>query len=86
MNRRRQIALLDAFGCILIIALATEVLVRPPALSFPPHIATAPQCSTGSNAVLPCGFVSGMDNGDILVIVSANLTASSSEEAVAPSR
>lgn len=80
MKHRRKIALLTVIGCILIIALAVETLRGPPASSFPPSIVTAPQCSTGSDSMLPCGFVSGKSNSDILVIVSANLTVSPSKD------
>ena len=79
MKLTRRITLVSIIACVLIIVLAIELVVKPssPSPSFPPTIANAPQCSTSSNATLPCGFA-GPYSSSIFVIVAANITASSS--------
>jgi hypothetical protein len=76
MQRRRKIALAVIVVSVLVVALGIELASQfssnPP---LPLNVTTAPQCSTQSNATLPCGFAVP---GDVFVVVAANLTASAS--------
>jgi hypothetical protein len=72
MRRRRKIALTVIVVSVLVVALgielASQFFSNPP---LPLNVTTAPQCSTQSNAPLPCGFAVP---GDVFVVVAANLT------------
>jgi len=76
MERRWKITLAVLAVSVLVVALGIEL--TSPFFSNPPlplNVTTAPQCSTQSNATLPCGFAVP---GDVFVVVAANLTASAS--------